>query len=240
MQQHGFNVLANPMGTLYNPLSIANCLERAVKQQYYTSKELYLHEGTYHCLDYQAADRGTDPREVLHNVNSRFKTLIDFLATKPTLIITLGTARVYNLNNHGPVGNCHKLPGNLFTVEMMDVDTIVALWSRYLKEFRLIFTVSPIRYVADGLHANQLSKSRLLLATEKLCDMGAEYFPAYEIMLDDLRDYRFYAADMKHPSDVAVDYIFEKFGDTYFDDETKRQAALNLKEWKRSQHRSMH
>jgi len=156
------------------------------------------------------------------------------LTTCNHLMITFGTAWVYRLQgSDGVVANCHKLPEKQFTRGRLSVEEIVACWQPLLARLkavnppiRLLFTVSPIRHWRDGAHENQLSKATLLLAIEQLqkqCD--ADYFPAYELMMDELRDYRFYAADMLHPSDVAVDYLWERFSDTRFDAATR--AAMH-------------
>lgn len=144
------------------------------------------------------------------------------------------------------VGNCHKFPAGDFDRRLLSVDEIVAAVSDSLHRMReagvrrVVFTVSPIRHVADGLHGNTVSKAVLHLAVDRLCaEWGSfvSYFPAYEMMIDDLRDYRFYAADMKHPSDVAVDYIYEFFSNTYFNADTRRGAVEYRRQYKASLHR---
>ena len=137
------------------------------------------------------------------------------------------------------MANCHKLPASEFVRERVSADTIASEWRPLLQRLaergvRVVFTVSPVRHVADGLHANNLSKATLLLAVDAL---GAEYFPAYEIVCDDLRDYRFYASDLKHPSEAAVDYIYERFADAYFSPATKETARARHAEYLRQAHR---
>lgn len=157
-----------------------------------------------------------------------------------TLFVTFGTAYTYRLLETGDiVANCHKLHASEFSRERMSIKAITTLWRPLLKRLdergiRTIFTVSPVRHVADGLHANNISKATLLMAVESL---EAEYFPAYEILCDDLRDYRYYASDMKHPSDSAIDYIYEKFAETYFSPATKETARLRHADFLRSAHR---
>lgn len=154
------------------------------------------------------------------------------------MVITLGTAYVYRLKSTGKVvANCHKLPEKMFDRSMLSVAEIVSEWKGLLlslweqcPELKLLFTVSPIRHWKDGAHGNQLSKATLLLAVEALQTSYPEriaYFPAYEIMMDELRDYRFYANDMLHPSELAVDYIWQRFTENFLSDETKGF----LKEW---------
>lgn len=236
LDHDGFNVTYNPMGALYNPATIARAVTRAILGQYYTPDELLFHDGLYHCLDFPTKYTSTHADTLLQHVNSDLQSLGQRLNEASVWIITLGTARVYELADGNIVGNCHKLPGTMFTRRLMTVDEIAATWQPLMNAgHRVIFTVSPIRHVADTLHGNQLSKSTLLLAVDSID--SAEYFPAYEILIDDLRDYRFYASDMKHPSDVAVDYVYERFGEAYFTDATRREAIRHRKEYLRSAHR---
>lgn len=241
MMRDGFNVYVNPMGVLYNPFSIARVINRAISDEYYTAADLYSHDDKDYCLDFKAIPSIINTAELLKEINRRIKELGGLLRRADVWIITFGTSRVWELTGHGPVGNCHKLPGNLFSTRMMGVDEIVELWKPLINDRRIIFTVSPIRHTADGLHANQLSKARLLLAIEELQRLSkrVEYFPAYEIMNDDLRDYRFYAADMKHPSEVAIDYIYDLFSQHYYTAATQAKAREELARWRRSQHRPL-
>ena len=169
-----------------------------------------------------------------------------------TIIITFGTAWVYEWNGE-VVANCHKLPANQFVRRCMTVEEIVAVWQQIVEcmpDKHWIFTVSPIRHVKDGLHANQLSKAILLQAIDNLISNSASgptsnsvvvsYFPSYEIMLDELRDYRFYAEDMVHPSQVAVDYIWQRFVDTYMTADTQNEMRLLHQLWRDRHHRFLH
>lgn len=243
MEHDGFAVSCNPMGVLYNPASIATAVERATGGIHYRREELVEHEGVWHCLDFHTVYQGPDADRLLKRVNRDLDILGERLREADVLVITLGTSWVFELidrrwGERRVVGNCHKLPGTMFGRRRMEVDDIADRWARVTDSLgkRVIVTVSPIRHTADGLHGNQLSKSTLLLAIERMGDR-VEYFPAYEIILDDLRDYRFYARDMKHPSEVAVDYVYGVFADTYFSRETARLAQENRKAYKRSQHR---
>lgn len=237
----GFNAVVNPTGVLYNPASIAAMLNRAMKRSHYTPDDLFLdNDGTFHALDFPNNRRSTDAPTLLRTINEELDTLSQALERCTTLIITFGTAHIFErADNTQVVGNCHKLPAAMFNRRRMSVDEIVELWSPLIKSHRVIFTVSPIRHLADGLHGNTLSKATLLLATDTLCGMGAEYFPSYEIMMDDLRDYRFYAPDMKHPSEVAVKYIYESFRSRYFSPSTEKTAEENRKNHIHSQHRPL-
>ncbi len=168
----------------------------------------------------------------LQQINDRLRQAHDRMSRTDWLLLTWGTTFVYQQRETGRiVSNCHKQPEKLFTRRMLTVDEIVDEYTRFLKELRnqnstlkVLFTVSPIRHIRDGMHANQLSKATLLLAIEQLQSIFPTtifYFPSYEIMLDELRDYRFYADDMLHPSPLAVNYLWERFSDVFFSDETK-------------------
>lgn len=233
----GFNAVANPMGSLYNPASISRVINRALSNRPYTLNDLTEHEGIFHCLDFPSRYQSKDADKLLETVNDEFTLLSAAINHATTWIITFGTSRVFTINNGNIVGNCHKLPTSKFTERYLSISEIVELWSPLLQNRRIIFTVSPIRHLNDGLHFNQLSKSRLLLAVEQLCNLGTEYFPAYEIMLDDLRDYRFYDSDLKHPSPVAIDYIYDIFGKSYFTETTRILAAESRRESVRAAHR---
>lgn len=246
LSDDGFDVVHNPLGALYNPESIATCLLRALGEKPYCESDLYRDDkGIFHCLDYANRYQGPVAADVAQCVNNDL-ALVTKCLTDPkcnTLIITFGSAWVYYFGGK-TAGNCHKLPGTLFERNCLDVDRITRLWTTVLQQLppdiRVIFTVSPIRHLADGLHGNQISKATLLLAIDRLCgqsDKAPVYFPSYEIMLDDLRDYRFYAADMKHPSETAIDYIYELFSDTFFCSDTQALAIQHRKAARAALHR---
>ncbi len=243
----GFDVCANPFGALYNPMSICRCIARILSGEAYSEADLTSGPRGYHCLDYATRYSGADIAALLGVLNDDASRLREALCAGPTVFLTFGTAYVYHLREDGRVvGNCHKFPAGVFDRRLLSVDEIVAAVSDSLHRMRdagvrrVVFTVSPIRHVADGLHGNTVSKAVLHLAVEQLCaewDGFVSYFPAYEMMIDDLRDYRFYAADMKHPSDVAVDYIYEFFSHTYFNADTRREAVEYRRQYKASLHR---
>lgn len=238
----GFDVTVNPTGVLYNPASIASMILRVSERKSYSSSDLYCDDsGKFHLLDFPNLFQGDEATELLQRGNEALTTLADSYSAADILIVTFGTSYIFDLKESGnTVGNCHKLPADLFVRRRLTPEEIVEIWKPIiLSGKRVIFTVSPIRHLADGLHGNSLSKSILLLAVDKLVEMGAEYFPAYEIMMDDLRDYRFYAADMKHPSPVAVEYIYDIFKSRYFTPETERLVSLQRKQYKFSQHRQL-
>jgi hypothetical protein len=226
-----FSADVNPFGVLFNPVSVAKSLERLNENKLYAENELFYHNDCWHSFTHHSRFSMPNKTECLELINNRLINASKVLKNANFLVLTFGTAYIfYKIEDGEPVANCHKLPAKKFNRKLLDVDSIVSVYKKLfdaLKEnnpkLKIILTVSPVRHLGDGVHENQISKSVLLLAVNELCKSGyAEYFPAYEIVLDDLRDYRFYKTDMAHPSDEAVNYIFEKFGKTYFSEETKK------------------
>lgn len=238
LAENKFNVDINPFGTLYNPASIAAAVRLLLHPQQFTAGDLFCHEGVYHSFTHHSRFSSTSEKECLEYINGRLSTSAEAFRRTGYLVATWGTAYVYRLKNTGEVvANCHKLPEKMFERSMLTVADIVAEWKELLlsvweqtPELKVLLTVSPIRHWKDGAHGNQLSKATLLLAADELQKEYPErvaYFPAYEIMMDELRDYRFYATDMLHPSELAVDYIWQRFTENYLSEETKGF----LKEW---------
>ena len=236
LERDGFDVTHNPMGPCFHPAPLLSSIERflGTRPEIHTSDFKYNSEdGKYHCLDFPLRYSDADPEALAALTNTHILAASENLRNATTVIITLGTAYGYALaedsQSDRPVGNCHKFPATCFVRSLTSLDnlrTMVSEIIRLLSDKKLIFTVSPIRHLGDGLHGNQISKSSLILAIDaELKDKDAEYFPSYEIMLDDLRDYRFYAADMKHPSDVAIEYIYSQFSTAYFNKDTCARAA---------------
>lgn len=234
MQSYKFNIETNPFGITYNPLSIATVLQRAISNEKFTphSPEIIENGEQWHSLLHHGDFSRHIKEELLVSINSALQIANMRIRMADTLIITFGTAYVYERKIDGMVvSNCHKLPGNYFTRRLLSVDEItqamnaaLAPITGYNPNIRIIFTISPIRHLRDGAHDNQISKATLLLATERLqkqLKQNCTYFPSYEIVLDELRDYRFYAEDMAHPSPVAVEYIWEKFADTYISNSSR-------------------
>lgn len=241
----GFEVLHNPFGALYNPLSIANCVQRALSEVPYSRDDLVEGPRGFHCLDYSTRFSGRDPVMLLSDIREARLDINFMLYRKPVVIITLGSAFVFERADTGKiVGNCHKFPASFFNRRRLSVEETTEALEHIVEMVAplasaLVFTVSPIRHVADGLHGNNLSKATLLLACDNIVNAHPDvfYFPAYEALVDDLRDYRFYGADMKHPSEVAVDYIYELFSATFFDADTRKQALQRRREYLASLHR---
>lgn len=242
LEHDGFDVAYNPMGTLYNPASICNALELALAPQ--SERKFIIRQdtdGKWHCLNFAARHIFDTKEEMTADINRQLDMMANEFRNCSTVIITLGTAYVFDIGQDGIAGNCHKFPSGCFERRRLTVEE-ASEWIRKAigligGEKNIVFTISPIRHIADGLHGNQLSKSTLQLAVDSaLHGSGAHYFPAYEILLDDLRDYRFYADDMKHPSTLAVDYIYEVFMKYYMTPTTIAKAFKARKEFKRSLH----
>lgn len=233
LAERKFDICSNPFGIIYNPLSIATVLRRVISGEEFNenSPEIFESEGRWHSILHHSDFSRKTREEFLHHINSSLQQAHEFIKEVDTIVITLGTAYVYERRSDGLiVSNCHKLPAATFNRRLVDIEEIAENLGNIVKsiasirpEAKILFTVSPIRHLRDGAHDNQLSKATLLLATEKVrkaypdkCD----YFPAYEIMMDELRDYRFYAEDMTHPSPLAVEYIWEKFSAQHITEES--------------------
>lgn len=216
-----FEVVSNPTGTLYNPLSIAAAVERIAYGTHFKREELFLTpSGRWCTLWHHSSFAGDDPDMTLEAMNRSLDNAKSALSEASVLFVTLGSAYVYSMGD-SVVANCHKLRPSVFVRRLLDVGEVAgALRSiAAVTPAKVICTVSPVRHLADGLHGNNLSKATLMLGIEK---SGLDYFEAYEAICDDLRDYRFYADDMKHPSGVAADYVYDLFSECYFDDTTRK------------------
>lgn len=233
MAAHKFEVDINPFGILYNPASVGQAIHRLISTEPFTHDQLFEQEGLFHSFQHHSRFSAPDATECLLGMNERLQHASSAIRKTNFLIVTWGSAFVYRLKSSGEiVGNCHKLPERLFTRERLGPEEIVAQWQQTLEALwqinptlKVLFTVSPIRHWKDGAHGNQLSKATLLLAIDELMLIYPEqtaYFPAYEILLDELRDYRFYADDMIHPSPLAIDYIWEKFATHWLSADTKQ------------------
>lgn len=258
MQEYYFRLTANPFGTLYNPLSIA----QAIHLQQVPS--LVEWRGLFHSMAHHGEFSGPTAEETQARCAESIRRMQTALREASVVCVSFGTAWIYELKpadsavKPAPVANCHKMPADRFTRRRLSVEEIVAAWQPILAahpDKHWIFTVSPIRHLKDGLHENQLSKAILLEAVDMLTTKNevnralsaennqqsiTEYFPAYEIMLDELRDYRFYAEDMIHPSAQAVRYIFSRFADSYFSESTRADMQSLHQLWLDRNHRFLH
>ena len=251
-KMHGalINATINPMGTLYNPMSIARGVQRLINNEPVAGKDLFMQGGVWNSYDFHSRHSMPDKQVTLDRMNSRIEQGHQALQQAKLLTITLGTAIVYRLKATGEVvANCHKVPQHEFERKMAPVSEMVRTLDEMLTalhsfnpNMNIILTVSPIRHIADGLDVNSLSKASLRVAIQEVMARHrdyCDYFPSYEIMLDDLRDYRFYSNDMVHPSDVAVEYIWQAFQATYLDDHSALAVARCERIHKRLQHRPM-
>ena len=247
LQAAGFDLMCNPFGTLYNPLSIALALQHAVDDCEIGPDWLIQSDNIWHSWMHHSRFSHPDPSSCLAQCNASIHQTHAFLQRKPVLIVTFGTAYSFFLQGPGiapamqgqVVANCHKLPATMFTHRRLSVEEIVKAWQPFTALTPVILTVSPIRHMADGAHGNQLSKSTLLLATEQMTDTcdGWHYFDSYEIIMDELRDYRFYARDLCHPSDLAIDIVWQRFQDTYMSHQTQSRILLEEKASRQALHR---
>lgn len=245
-----FPVQLNPMGILYNPISLSNCLHRLLHPLPYTHADLVEHDGLWHSFDHHGSFSHPDPAQALKRINAALERAAEFVRRSRLLILTLGTAHVFRLKSSGRVvANCHKMPGERFVRERLEVETVVSTLENVFQslfelipDFKVVATVSPVRYLRDGLVDSNLSKATLLLAIDRLRRRfpGVHYFPAYELLIDDLRDYRFYATDMCHPAKLAIDYIWEHFQKTYCTAETIELCRKIESLYRAMEHRPLH
>jgi hypothetical protein len=245
MQQYYFPVTVNPFGTVYNPLSIVQSLLRLQSVQPFTEEEILQSGDIYTSFFHHSKFAHSDKKRFLDTANEFLLKGSEALHKAEFIILSLGTAWVYRSKETGiAVNNCHKIPTAYFTRSMLNVKEVVAALLPLIKASKAqwVLTVSPIRHWKDGAHGNQLSKATLLLAIEQLqqvCE-NVHYFPAYEIMMDELRDYRFYADDMLHPSSLAVNYIWQRFTEAALTAETKTILSEVEKIVIAQQHRLLH
>ena len=228
-----FPITVNPFGVLFHPLAIENILQHTIENSRYTAEDFFLHNELWHSFDFHSDMSQSSLKEAIQLANSQQIQLQQALQEASFCFITLGTAWVYIYNSIDTiVANCHKLPAQHFSKRLLSIEEITESLSHIitlLKQFNplitVVFTISPIRHIKDGFFENQVSKSQLFAALYPLItDNKSLYFPAYELLLDELRDYRFYANDMVHPSEMAINYIWERLVATYI--ETATQADM--------------
>ncbi len=246
----GFDVDLNPFGIAYNPASVAKNIDILLQCKKYTIRDLFESQGVFHSFDHHSQFSDASSERCLNRINERVSRSSRKLKQQSLLVVTFGTAFVYSLKETGQiVSNCHKLPEKAFERTRLSVNEIVSEWSSLVlklrtfnPELKILFTVSPVRHWKDGAHENQLSKSTLLLSIDALMKdyPFIYYFPSYEILMDELRDYRFYADDMLHPSNQAIEYIWEKFSLTFFDKKTVQLANERMRIQKSLEHKPFH
>ncbi|RLD26436.1 MAG: GSCFA domain-containing protein [Bacteroidetes bacterium] len=221
-----FQNTINPFGILFHPKAVERLIANAINEKEYSEKDVFFHDERWHCFDAHSVLSNTSKEQLLLNLNSNIKLTYKQIHESTHIIITLGTAWVYRfIENNQIVTNCHKVPQKQFKKEILTVDEIASSIESIERKIRLvnanvqiIYTVSPVRHLKNGFVLNQQSKSHLITAIHNFFNHNSEiqnrnsfYFPSYEIMMDELRDYRFYAEDMLHPNKTAINYIWEKF-----------------------------
>lgn len=247
LKHHLFETLENPHGILFNPVSVKNAISDYISNKQYTENDLFLLNDVWNSWHHHSRFSGITKEEALHKINNSIKEAHTFLKSANHLIITLGSAWLYTLTENAPansmlvVANNHKAPSSWFAKRLMksqelldDLKTLVEALHQFNPSLHIIFTISPVRHLREGLIENNRSKAVLIQAVHDLMESvsNVEYFPAYEYVMDDLRDYRFYAEDLVHPNYAATNYVWEKFVETFFAVETqlimKQVAEMQL------------
>ena len=220
-----FRNVVNPFGIIFNAVSIEKLIHRVVNKIVFTEKDIFFHNDLWHCFEVHSQLSNPNKEEFLSNLNAILELMNQQITSLTHCIITLGTSWVYRNNDSNEiVANCHKVPQKEFTKELVSIEenvkciqNIISLVHSLNPDCNFIFTVSPVRHIKDGFVENNVSKAHLISAIHTINHQPStiNYFPSYEIMMDELRDYRFYAEDMLHPSQTAIDYIWIKFFENY-------------------------
>lgn len=249
LSQYGYNIMINPFGIIYNPLSIVECLLRVAKREYFLSQDLVFNNQLYYCFACHGDFCSSNEKDTLKLINDSIDKANEFLQQTTYIILTLGTAWTYwykPLNRL--MANCHKIDSKLIDRQLLSVDTITCqlqemiqyIEKKFNNKIKFIFTLSPIRHWAEGYKDNLLSKSTLNLSINNIIENQnncADYFPSYEIVMDELRDYRFYAPDLLHINSLGVDIIWEKFVNTFFSQQEKILSNKFFKLYQMKNHR---
>ena len=225
-----FQTIVNPFGIIFNPVSLEKLIRRSIEKRKFTENDIFFHNDLWHCFEVHSELSNSDKDVFLESLNDLISSTNKKLSDSTHIIITLGTSWVYRLrqaqsDSDGVVANCHKVPQKKFTKELLSIqqieesiESIISLVHSVNPNCKFIFTVSPVRHIKDGFIENTLSKAHLISAIHKIINhhpLPNTYFPAYEIMMDELRDYRFYGEDMLHPNQTAIDYIWIQFFQNY-------------------------
>lgn len=249
LQQHLFPVVTNPCGILYNPASIGNCIDFLTGDKKINESDLFQANGLWNNFSFHSRFSHPDKETALKMMNDSVSLASQKLKTASHLFITFGTSWVYRDKENGNiVGNCHKLPASHFTRERLSVEVMSTQWTELLNkllgaypDLNIVFTVSPIRHMKDGSYENQVSKSALFLLIDQLksCFKSQHliYFPSYDLVMDELRDYRFYDNDMLHLNEAATAFVLEKFNEVFLDKEGKEIHLVLTKIIKSLSHR---
>jgi hypothetical protein len=248
LKNNRFFVLSNPFGTLFNPISIANAIKMVINPELFTEDYRYFFDNRWVSFAHHGSFSHPDENQFMQQINEQFSITKTFLEKTNFLFITFGTAYCYHFVERDlTVANCHKIPNTQFEKFRLNINEIVQIYKELISilqsfnpSIKIILTVSPVRHLGDGFHENQLSKAILHLAIAQLVnENNIFYFPSYEILMDDLRDYRFYAKDLCHPGENAVHYIEEIFAASFFSHETKEKQKEIEKENKFLNHRKL-
>jgi len=230
LRNYRYPVLENPNGILFNPFSIAHSLTSCMNARKYTTDDIFEQDGVWHSWQFHSRFSSTISQETIDRMNSSHGEAHQFLQDAKWIIITLGSAFVYQHPVAGIVANCHKVPTDRFQKRLLgqnemllELDEVFTKLFRFNSRLRIILTISPVRHLRDGFIENNQSKAALISAVHTLVHShpSVHYFPAYELVMDDLRDYRYFAEDMVHPNYLATRYVWEKFVQTYMDDQTQ-------------------
>ncbi len=246
-QQSGFQTVSNPFGTIYHPLAMMAVLECVLDEN--KNLRTFEKDGRFYSWDASTKVSGSTNSELDELLSQKVSEVRRMLSEGAHLFVTFGTAWRYRHFDAGWVANCHKVPGNEFEKHLSEGHEVVSQWSNMQKrliaafpDLTIVYTVSPVRHVRDGLIENNQSKARLIESVHTLVsrEKRVEYFPSYEILTDELRDYRFYANDMVHPSDLAIHYIWQRLCSSYFSKKTEDLRSEIASVNRMSEHRSMH
>lgn len=220
LSYYKFQGIQNPFGILFHPLAIERIIEKSVNQEFFTEEDVFNENEQWHSFDAHSSLSNPSKAQIIEDLNNAISRTSTQVNTASHIIITLGTAWVYRkTSSNKVVANCHKVPQSNFTKELLSVEEVVKSLKQVIKfvqsvnpTVQFIFTVSPVRHLKDGFLENQRSKAHLIAAIHQVLNEDrVSYFPSYELMMDELRDYRFYAKDMIHPNETAIEYIWEKF-----------------------------
>ena len=214
-----FQNAINPFGILFHPKAIETLIANAINKKEYSIEDVFFHNERWHCFDAHSGLSNSSKEQLLFDLNESMKFTYQYIQQSTHIIITLGTAWVYKYIESGNVvANCHKIPQKHFNKTILSVEEIIisiknieSLMRSISPNIQIIYSVSPVRHIKDGFIENNQSKSHLITAIHQVVNDNSEYFPSYEIMMDELRDYRFYAEDMLHPNQTAINYIWDKF-----------------------------
>lgn len=229
LAQYQFQTVSNPLGILFHPMAIKNILNRAIEYQFFSEKDFFYHNELWQSFDLHSQMSHIKLTNAIETANTSLCSLGDAIRECTHIFITLGTAWVYVLHNEKIVANCHKIRSSYFKKRILSVSEIETAISSAISQIKNInpdahisLTISPVRHLKDGFSENQRSKAHLIVALHQVIENQniASYFPSYEILMDELRDYRFYANDMLHPSQTAIDYIWQRFCEAYMNEST--------------------